>query len=254
MTMLDLRAEVTRRGRPVVPSLPALNASAVETWRGRMVNEHGSAQVFAQLAEQMRAAGFSPEQVATCARFADEERRHGELCGSVVEALGVEAVAEGLPDRALPWHDDVAPVEGVLRNLLSVSCLSETVAVALIGAERALMPEGELRDLLTSIWADEIGHARFGWGIVSRWVPTLDEAARARLGVYLRVAFGHLEAHELAHLATDACPPPEGAALGLCNGDDARSLFFATVTDVIVPRLEEMGLSAAHAWATRLPG
>ena len=254
MALLDLRAEVAGHGRPHVPSLPALTASAVETWRGRMVNEHGSAQVFAQLAEQMLAAGFAPEEVAACAGFADEERRHGALCGSVVEALGGEALAEGLPDRALPWHGDVAPVEGVLRNLLSVSCLSETVAVALIGAERELMPEGELRELLTRIWADEVGHARFGWGIVAQRVPALGAAARARLGLYLRVAFGHLEAHELAHLAADACPPPEGASLGLCNGGDARELFFATVTDVIVPRLEALGLPAADAWARRLPG
>jgi hypothetical protein len=252
MATLDLR-EPARARMPAVPSLPGLTGSAVATWRGRMVNEHGSSQVFAQLAAQMQAAGFEPEVVAACAGFADEERRHGVLCASVVEALGGEAVAEGLPAQALPWHEDVPAVEGVLRNLLSVSCLSETVAVALIGAEREAMPEGELRELLTSIWADEVGHARYGWGVLARLAPSLDAAARSRLGAYLRVAFGHLEAHELAHLPAGVCPPPEGAALGLCSGAEARELFFATVTDIIVPRLEEMGLPAARAWATRLP-
>ena len=59
------------------------------------------------------------------------ERRHGVLCGAVVEALGGEARAE-VPERApFPDHGDVSPREGALRNVLSVACLSETVAVSL---------------------------------------------------------------------------------------------------------------------------
>ncbi len=142
--------------------------------------------------------------------------------------------------------------EALLRNLLSISCLSETVAVSLIGAEREEMPEGDLRDLLTRIWADEIGHARFGWRIVNERVPSLSAEVRTRLGQYLAVAFGHLEDHELAHLPAQSCPPKEGAALGLCNGNDARDLFYATVTGVIVPQLEAAGIPAARAWELRL--
>jgi hypothetical protein len=219
-----------------------------------MVNEHGSARVFEALADALRRAGFSDEIVAECAGFADEERHHGALCGAVVEALGGEAVAPALAPEPIPAHGDVSPVEGVLRNLLSVSCLSETIAVSLIGAERLEMPEGALRDLLTRILADEIGHARFGWRIVSAEVPRVAPDARRRLSIYLRVAFGHLERHELAHLPASACPPPEGAKLGLCSGSEARALFYSTVEEIIVPRLEALGLEARRAWATRLSG
>lgn len=251
MARLDLRAQA-RQAMPVVERLPGLEASAIATWRGRMVNEHGSARVFEQLAGQIEAAGLGAEAAETCASFADEERRHGVLCGAVVEALGGEATAVALPATSLPLHADVEPLEGVLRNLLSVSCLSETVAVALIGAERLGMQEGELRDLLSSIWADEIGHARFGWGIVARAAPGLDARARARLGAYLRVALGHVEQHELAHLPAAACPPPEGAALGLCSGAEARGIFYDTIGGVILPRLEALGLPARRAWETRV--
>jgi hypothetical protein len=102
------------------------------------------------------------------------------LCGSVVEALGGEALATVAVPLALPTHDDVPPLEAFLRNDLSVSCLSETIAVALIGAERHEMPEGALRDVLSSIWADEIGHARFGWRVAQELVPTLATDAKAR--------------------------------------------------------------------------
>jgi hypothetical protein len=250
-TQLDLRA-LSSRVAPEVPHLPHLRESAIATWRGRMVNEHGSARVFLALAAQLEKAGFSREEVTQCAELAEEERTHGILCGAVVEALGGEAVAEALPSSPVPTHDDVSPLEGVLRNLLSISCMSETVAVSLIGAERVTMPAGALRDLLTRIWADEVGHARFGWRIVLREVPRLDDAARRRLEIYLRVAFGHLEKHELAHLPLHACPPPEGAALGLCSGAEARELFQATIDEVIVPQLEAVGLRARRAYETRV--
>jgi hypothetical protein len=248
--LIDLR-EAASRLAPVVAQLPHLFASARATWRGRMVNEYASSRVFDGLAAQLRAAGLDASSVASCQAFAEEERTHGALCGAVVHALGGEAVAPDRLEGAFPLHPDAGPIEGVLRNVVSVSCMSETVAVSLIGAERLLMPEGELRELLTRIWADEIGHARFGWLLVAKLLPTINADERARLGSYLAVAFAHLERHELAHLPAEVRPPPEGAALGLCSGADARALFYATVEQVVVPRLDALGLDASAAWAGR---
>lgn len=250
MVTLDLR-EAARAHRPAVGTPDALVlGSAVATWRGRMINEHGSAQVFEALAAQLAAAGLPAEDVEACRGFAAEERRHGVLCGAVVEALGGSALAEVPEPEEVPAHEDAAsPLEAALRNVLSVCCLSETVAVALIAAERLEMPEGELRDLLTTIWADEVGHSRFGWRLLARVARELDDATRARLGDYLAVAFEHLVRHELAHLPAMTAPPPGGEVYGLCSGADARVLFFDTVAQVIVPGLEAHGLPAARAWA-----
>jgi hypothetical protein len=251
VTLLDLR-QAARAAMPELPDLPGLRLSAIETWRGRMKNEHASSHVFLALAEQAGKLERLPAEVtAELGEFAAEERRHGELCGAVVEALGAEARAEvGVP-RAVPRHADVPALEGFLRNTLSVCCLSETVAVALIGAERLQMSEGPLRDLLTRIWSDEVGHARFGWRWAGALVPELDGAARDRLGLYLRVALRHLELHELLQLPRDSQPPPEGAALGLCSGADSQQLFYETVEQVILPRLEQLGLDAERAWSER---
>jgi len=250
-TVLDLRDEA-RRAAPALPSLPHLAAAARATWLGRMVNEHASSAVFEALTRQLAAADLPHGSVEACELFAVEERRHGVLCGAVVEALGGEARALLPEGPAFPEHADVAPLEGALRNLLSISCLSETVAVALIGAELADMPPGALSELLASIWADEIGHARFGWTLVSRLLPGLDPPARERLGDYLAVALAHLEAHELAHLPASAGPLEGGEQLGLCSGASARALFYDTVRDVIVPRLGALGLDAQRAWDGRL--
>ncbi|MBX3209155.1 MAG: ferritin-like domain-containing protein [Labilithrix sp.] len=249
MATLDLR-DAARAHMPAVPAdLPHLREAAIGTWRGRMINEHSSARVFDGLAKQFAAAGVDAV-VEEVRGFANEERRHGVLCGAVVEALGGEAIAEVPDGDEYPEHEDArSPLEAALRNMLSICCLSETVAVSLIGAERIEMPEGELRELLTRIYADEVGHSRFGWRTLARLAPSLDAGTKDRLGDYLEVAFDHLVEHELAHLPESSRPPAEGVALGLCSGADARALFFDTVEEVIVPGLEAHGIPAARAWS-----
>ena len=249
MQRLDLR-EAARTRRPVLGDPGPLADAVRATWRGRMVNEHGSSHVFEALARQMAAIGRD-DDATECRRFADEEREHGALCGAVVEAAGGVADAWVPPPRVLPAHADTTPVAAVVRNVLSVSCLSETVAVALIGAERLEMPESPLRTLLERIYADEVGHARFGWRYVAREVPLLSETERASVDAYLPVALAHVESHELAHLPTEASWPPEGRDFGLCSGNDARTLFYETVTEVILPQLEAHGLRAQRAWEER---
>jgi hypothetical protein len=247
MPTLDLR-EAARRNMPEVPNMPELRDAAIATWRGRMINEHGSARVFDGLAKQFAAAGLH-DIVDEVAGFAAEERRHGILCGAVVEALGGEARAEIADGEEYPLHEDASSaLEAALRNMLSICCLSETVAVSLIGAERIEMPSGELRDLLTRIYSDEIGHSRFGWRTLSRLAPSLDRDLKERLADYLEVAFASLVEHELAHLPESSQPPEEGVALGLCSGSDARILFFDTLEEVIIPGLELHGIPARRAW------
>jgi len=238
MTAIDLRAPA-RLHAPALDAPSALREAAIATWHGRMINEYASSRVFTALAAQLDAAGFHEELGDECRMFAEEERRHGVLCGAVVEALGGEARGTLFEAPAFPLHEDAPPRAAALRNVISICCMSETVAVALIGAERLEMPEGELRALLTRIWADEIGHARFGWRLLERVAPSLDDAERAALAAYVPVALAHLEAHELAHLP-DRGAPRGGECLGLCSGKDARVLLYETIGEVIVPRLHAL--------------
>jgi hypothetical protein len=247
---IDLRA-LSSRVSVALPRLPHLREAALATWRGRMINEYSSSRVFDGLARHAARAGLGERRVREIETFAEEERSHGVLCGAVVEALGGEARAPFRQEHDYPEHEGVSAMEGLLRNVISISCMSETVAVALIGAEREEMPEGELRTLLTGIWSDEVGHARFGWKLVRETVPSLDDDTKKRLEAYLAVAFEHVERHELAHLPIESTPPAEGAELGLCSGRDARELFYATIYDAVIPGLEAAGLRANDAWARR---
>jgi hypothetical protein len=233
---LDLR-EVSRELSPHLDAPEHLRQSAIATWHARMINEYGSSRVFEGLATHLEALGYH-EEADEVSQFAEEERRHGILCGAVVEALGGQAMGALFDTPPYPEHVDAPPRAALLRNVISICCMSETAAVALIGAERLEMPEGsELRALLTRIWADEIGHARFGWRLLERLGPSLTSAEREAIHAYLPIAFGHLEAHEHAHLPMRH-GPAGGEALGLCSGIDARALLRETIDDVIAPRIQ----------------
>ncbi len=234
--MLDLRDEARAVELELDTYPDDLRGPAIGTWCGRMLNEYGSAGVFEALAAQLEETGFGEELARECLGFASEERRHGVLCGAVVEALGGSARAQTRAQAPFPAHPDAPPRAAVLRNVIHVCCMSETVAVSLIGAERLEMPEGPLRELLTGIYADEIGHARFGWRLLDAVGPSLTEAERNAVEAYLPVAFAHLEHHELLHLPLRQ-PPPDGDQLGLCAGSDARELFYDTLSSVIRPGL-----------------
>lgn len=249
MSRIDLR-EAAQAHRPAIQVDPSLRSLAIGTWRARMINEYRSGDVFEALADQLVEAELDEASIARCREFAREERHHGVLCGAVVEALGGAAEAELPADAPVPEHADVPRQEAALRNLISVCCLSETIAVALIGLERDEMPDGPLRVLLTTIWADECGHANFGWRRIGALIPE-DAEGRRRVEDYLAVAFAHLEQHELAHFP-ERDPPPGGEAVGLCKGSDARLLLQATVEQVIIPALTSHGLDAERAWARRL--
>ena len=248
--VLDLRRQAAAAGLCLSGALPlteADRARAIATWRGRMVNEHISARVFAGLLPQMMAASLDPDWQAEVVTMAQDELRHGRQCAAVVHALGGEALAE-LPELVpVPAHEDAPPLEAFLRNLISVSCLAETIAVSLIRAEHEEVAPPEMRATLATILADEVRHARFGWRVLRALGP-LPADLREGLGEYLVVALHHLREHELSHLPVEHTPSAEAGAVGVCDGRDARSLFFETVESVILPGLEAHGLPARDAW------
>lgn len=235
---------------------PRVRDAAVATWRARMVNEHRSSAVFASLLPQLIEASAPFDVQTATLRAATDEIFHATLCGDVVAAFGgapeAEAEAELIP---VPRHAGVDASERALRNVLFVGCLSETVAVGLLTEERELATEPWVKEVLEVILADEVAHARLGWQYLAARAPSLDDAARARVSAYLRVAFGYLETRELALLPVSPPLADEDVrareAVGLCSGDGARDVFYGTLTSVIVPRLAELGFDAAAAWRER---
>jgi len=258
MIRLDLRAEAEAEALVLqddVSLTEEWRARAIATWRARMVNEHISARVFAALIPQMMNAGLAPRWMEEVTGMIADELRHGRQCAAVVHALGGEAVSDMPALADVPTHSDAPPLEAVLRNIMTISCLHETVAVALIRGEHQAVGPPQMQETLRQILGDEVRHARFGWMVLRELAPDLSPDLKRRLAEYLVIAFHHLREHELSHLPTGYTPSQEEEAVGVCDGQDARTLFFDTVREVIIPGLEAHGIAAQRAWDTsmRLP-
>ncbi|MBI5610419.1 MAG: ferritin-like domain-containing protein [Deltaproteobacteria bacterium] len=246
--MTALVLDLQSAARPFLSELGELPSladptAAQRTWRARMVNEHVSARVFGALLGQAMAAGLSAQRQTQLADFACEELRHARQCAAVVQALGGAAVAE-LPNLpAVPQHAEVDPLQALLRNIVSVCCLSETVAVALIRAETLQIGPPGLRSLLDQILADEVGHAQFGWSLLRELAP-LPAALEQGLTSYAKVAMDHVIEHELAHLPDHRGFGPAAAQVGVCSGRAARALLADTLATVVAPGLLSLGIDA----------
>lgn len=247
MITLDLRDQVAEERLPPgrLPELPPEPLRlAQETWRGRMVNEHASATVFAGLLLQAVEAGASARDQAALAEMIREEHTHARRCAAVLNALGGVPTGRLPPVRPLPRHEAATRREAYFRNLLSVCCLSETVAVALIDAERLALRGSLPGTVLQEILADEVGHARFGWRTLEEAGLSADE--RTDLARYLPTALAHLVEHELAHLSPLPVPTEALAEAGVCDGALARTIFFQTVEEVVVPSLDRLGVPGSR--------
>jgi hypothetical protein len=207
--------------------------AAVVEWTNRMLHAHVASRLFAGLVPQMMRAGIDSAFQAATAEAVVNELRHARLCAAVIEALGGQTRAP-LPDGCdVPRHDGVVPLEGLLRNVLSIICLDETVAVAQLENRHRNARESTSRRVIAEILDDEINHSRLGWRLLQSLAPRIDAGMRQRLGAYLVPAFAQLFDEHLGG--------------GGSNPADSKTVFVDVINEVIVPRLESVDFPARAA-------
>jgi hypothetical protein len=246
--MIDLRKETQRAPLPAIDvgDLDAADLEAARTnWRDRMVSEHASARVFAELLAPMMRAGCPASETRRVAQMAEQEIEHGLLCARVLVALGADPVAALPPLDEVPRHDGCSPIEAVLRNVISIGCCSETVAVALVATERELA--GPVRDVLDRILADEVKHSRFGWRMLARFAPALSKSERRSIDRYLVDVLAHQIRFHAPFLAMPNASR-NGVAVGAPHGRSNWVVFVETMESIVVPGLEHAGFAARDAW------
>jgi hypothetical protein len=243
-------ADIRRQARPTTAPIDDARASddqarriAIADWNQRIADEQQSSRLFAGLLPQMMRVGVDPGFAAAAAEAVVDELRHARLCAAVVESLGGQprAGADMAAFEELPRHVDASPLEGLLRNVLSISCLEETVGGALLENDHRRARESTLRRVIAEILDDEIRHSRLGWQMLQNLAPRIDERMRTRLGTYLVPAFSRLFDR---YLTSDEAPGPRTVA--------AKVLLVEVVNEVIVPRLEACDLPARDAVAAAL--
>ncbi len=248
--VVDLREAV--RAQPLLlPELTWLSAEELaacrEHWRVHMAAEFASARVFAGLIPQMMAASLDASLLRDVAEMVRQELDHGVLSARVYAALGGTPCTELPRLTPVPDHHGASPLESVLRNIIAVSCCGETIAVAVIGSDRERATLAPLRETLTTILADEVGHARFGWTLLGDVGPGLDEPVKRRISAYLVAVFERDLGAVFA--GRDAAPASDAAlAIGALDGPLAWETLCDTLREVTVPGLERLGFRAERAF------
>jgi hypothetical protein len=229
----------------------ALDAGALEpgkrtvvgkTWRERMRQEHLAVGAFSMLAQELARDGCEPIVLSLVTRAASDEVRHTEICRRVATALlGPRAVPtgyRGLP--SIPRHAGASAELTTLLHVIEMCCMSETLTGVFFTEMRARATNAAARAAIDTLLEDEIDHGKVGWGYL---------AARARAGTTdgLAERLPELLERTVGRAIREAAASPDHddpsmEAFGYVGRTTSCGIFRRTLTEVIVPGFETLGV------------
>lgn len=247
---------------------PLRRAAAVQ-WAGRARAEHGSIQQFSQLAHALCNARAPLHLLGPLARLQTDEVRHAELCLQMARACWPEGAATEARVFAwsvptLPWgeppraQDGEAAILGWAAEAIAVACcLGETLSRPMLEAIAIVATDPIAEACARQILRDEHLHATFGWEALAWMVPRLRAKHIEALHRRISRAFAGFAATTACGISLEEVAGSEieivrGAAnLGTLTDRQYAMIFYATVEQEIVPRLDALGLRGGEAWASR---
>ncbi len=223
---------------------------AAVVWASRRRAELSAAARFRDLTTRLSEHGASAPLVELSREAAADELRHADLCARLVEHFGATragAVAEPQVARVAPRG--LEGRDALLYELVALSCVTETLSTALLGALVSAARDSFAKETMHSILRDEVRHSRLGWAYLAE---AHAEGARDVVGVHL----GRMLAATLGdELFQTSAPGPIDATLSGYGALEraervrvTRECFF----DVIFPGLERFGIDASYGkrWLT----
>jgi hypothetical protein len=209
-------------------------------WRMREQTEHEAAMLFSHLASELAAVGFSGSLRDMARRAARDETDHATLCREVVAAHAphLPPLRPGPPAQLGPAS--LSRWQRALYQAVALSCITETLSVALLLAMRAGVSDPPVLAAVTRIVRDESRHSQVGWAVLDRAAGAGDVSWLApHIGAMLRVA---VESEQL---------PATGASdldsVGILSSSRSHSVVAAVLREVILPGLEMYGIDTSLA-------
>jgi hypothetical protein len=217
-----------------------------ETWRRRSAAEYLAVTTFAVLAIDLVSAGAPADVLSLCMRAGIDEVRHAELCLRMVEIYSGKRLQPPPGMSSLPDDPKRPKLHQALANTLLVSCVSETYATTVLTATRDLTEDPAAHAVLTSIYSDEVMHARLGWSYLryalEKGGPAAVEAAAKMVPIALRGVANVVERERPVGEVTDAV-----RAHGLMTPAEERVIYSSCVREVLVPGFEALGIPCGTA-------
>lgn len=221
---------------------PAVCAALADLWAFRAQSEHEARARFVQLSAQMNEVGAPTAVLDLVGRAPDDELRHRDACAEMARRFGHHGRAwrsVGVPRIGTP---DLDPLRRTLWGAVAMGCVAESMNVALLGESLRVIEDPQSRETTRAIMADEVRHARIGWGFL---------AAHREHGDFI----GPLLPRILAAAAGEELFEPsddelEAPAWGLLGRRTLQRLFVETAREVVLPGLRQLGtdVDAGARW------
>ncbi len=225
---------------------PAERARLAATWMRRSEAEYLAISTFSVLAIDLVAAMAPADVISLCLRAGIDEIRHAEMCVRMAQIYSGEQKLPPPGMSSLPDDPERPKLHQALANTMLVSCVSETYATTVLSATRELTVDPTALAVLTSIYSDEVMHARLGWSYL-RYAIELGgqgviDAAAAMLPRALR---GVANVVERERPIGDVTPAVRDH--GLMTPAEERVIFSTCVREVLVPGFAALGIPVGSA-------
>jgi hypothetical protein len=220
----------------------------VATCERRAALELEGAAAFTRVTQALIDLRADAAIVELAARAIAEEMNHSEIYRGLAAAYAGRDVRRPQP-APIEWpaHEGAPDALRPVLDVVGMCAINETMACAflelcLAGATAAPVRAG-LRDVL----GDEIRHGRIGWAYLSSL--SLDAAGRADIGRFVLPLARKQVRGWRAQIAT--VPAPGVPAYGCPPGEAIEQAMRASLTDLVLPGFEHLGIDvrAALRWA-----
>lgn len=222
--------------------------SVRDEWLRRVEAEYRSAAITQHLTLWLMQIGASPDLLRAGLRIAGDEVRHAELSHRAYMAAGGEAppalVRETL---GLRRRDDEPLEHDVLRTVVEIFCLGETVAVPLFKELRAGATVPVARRALDRILVDEVRHRDFGW-VSLEWLLSLPCAPALRVIVDRELPRWLARIRDHYGSSESTAVTPAERSWGLMAPATYRACVDKAYRRDYVPRFRRLGVDAVRAW------
>ena len=242
--------------RATDPKLPAAEltgftraqvAFAATAWPMRAAEELRSALIYRALAAASCTALPAFTQRFVCVMH--DEIGHARLCARITARLGMQRPTYD----ASPVRARLAPLTDSTTRTIALAtsevAIGETISMAMFRESRRATTEPLAHAAITSMLADEARHHQLGWDALAALGPsdTMQREATAALASSEQ----QIAVPALRFLERGDAFDPAWAALGVIHPERRVEAFYNAVEKLVVPRLTELGLDGAGAWARR---
>lgn len=230
-----------------LPSLPPLTVALpdegrraiAEEWWYRAWAERDSARRYDRLLETMRAIDGPTHLIESCARAAEDERRHAVLCARLAARFDAHDPFADRPTPADPLGPGGLPTaRRLLYEMVAFGCVTESLNASLLLETHDRATEPGVRAAAHALLSDEVQHARLGWA----WLAWAEQ--RGAVGWLAQHAPAMLRAAASENLTSgDAlCARWSAPAVGHLPRDLRVAIFVRCAVEVIAPGLARFGV------------